>query len=1024
MVLGGGIGGMQASLDLAYAGIKAYVVESKPSIGGVMAQLDKTFPTNDCAMCTMAPRLVELSRHKDIEIITLSEVENLYGEPGNFTVILKRRPRFVDEQKCTGCGSCLSVCPLGKVKPSSDGKQKLQPIPDEHNQGLSFRPAIYIPYPQAVPNKAAIDSRYCLHFLTGKCGLCKKSCKAGAIDFEQKEQIITLNVGAVIVTTGYELLDPRLKPDYGYGSFANVITALEFERILSASGPFQGKVLRPSDKSTPKRIAFIQCVGSRDYDRDYCSAVCCMYATKEAIIAKEHAGQDLQCDVFFMDVRAYGKGFEEYYLRAKKLGVNYIRCRPSAIKEIPETKNLTIQYLSEDSRKLSREYDLVVLSVGLQPAARAKETTERLGVRTGKYGFCANDSLFAPVNSSREGIFVAGVATEPKDIPEAVTQSSGAVAKVLQILADVKNQLIARKELPPEIDVSGQEPRVGVFVCHCGTNIAGVVNVPEVVEYAKKLPNVVYAENNLYACSNDTQERIKKIILEQKLNRVVVASCTPRTHEALFRNTVREAGLNGYLFEMANIRDQCSWVHMHEPAKATRKAKDLVRMAVAKARLLEPLHKKLLPVKRAALVIGGGISGMTAALELAEQGFPVHIVEKANQLGGNAQRLYYLLSGESVQVYLDRLIEKVSDHPKITVHTHTNIVSIEGSVGDFKTTIEPLDNPLRRELIEHGAIIVATGARDHTPSEYLYGKDDRVLTQLELEKWLATAAVRIPDTVVMIQCVESRDHKRPYCSRICCGHAVKNALRIKEISPDTSVFVLYKDIRTYGLKESYYTKARTEGVVFIRYDEDNKPEVSVKADGGLVVRCFDPVSQVRLAIDAGLIALSVPIVPNRANKELAQMLKVPLDQNGFFLEAHMKLRPVDFATDGIFVCGLAHYPKSIEESIAQACAAAARASTILSRDAIELEATISQVADENCDGCAYCVDPCPYKALTLIEYMRDGSIKKTVEVDESKCKGCGTCQATCPKKGIYVKGFRLEQIAAMVEAALEPVSVE
>ncbi len=926
-------------------------------------------------------------------------------------------------EMCWTCGACDFICPVGKKVLVLTSKNAPIPILNEYNFNLDARPAVSILYPQAVPNKPMIDKEVCLHLNHEVCGICEAVCEAKAIDYKKEDEQITLEVGAVVVSPGYEPFDARVKDELGYGRFPNVLSSLEFERILSASGPFSGKVLRPVDRTAPGRIAFIQCVGSRDHERDYCSSVCCMYATKEAIIAKEHAGEGLQCDIFFMDIRAFGKGFEAYFESAKKHGVNYIRCRVPTIEEIPETRNLRIQYLTEDDRKASREYDMVVLSVGMQPPKDVEGIAKTLGIELNEFRFCKT-SVFNPVDSSRDGVYVAGPFTEPKDIPETVMQASASASKVLSLLSEVKGSLVRPKEYPPEIPVEGQEPRVGVFVCHCGTNIAGVVNVPEVVEYARTLPGVVYAENNLYTCSNDTQERIKEKIKEHRLNRVLVASCTPRTHEPLFRNTIREAGLNPYLFEMANIRDQCSWVHMHEPQKATRKSKDLVRIANAKTVLLEPLQKGSVGVKKAGLVIGGGLSGMTSALELAEQGFEVHLVEREAELGGNLRNIHYLLNGEKPREELKALIGKLETNGKIHIHRTATIESIDGSIGNFKTKITTAGE---KKEFEHGVVIVATGAREHRPEEYLYGDDERVVTQLELEERLANGDGRFLDagkggakTVVMIQCVGSRDEKRPYCSRLCCSEAVKNALKIKELSPTTHVYVLYRDVRTYGFNESHYTRARRSGVVFVRFDDTDKPEVS-RNGGGLGVKVHDRILGMTLDIPADLVVLSAGTVPHDDNKTIAQFLKVPLNQDGFFLEAHMKLRPVDFATDGVFICGLAHSPKSIEESIIQAGGASARAGAILSKDSLELEANISHVIDEKCDGCAYCVDPCPYKAVTLIEYIWQGATKKTVDINESICKGCGTCMATCPKAGVFIKGFKLEQIEAQIVAALQTV---
>ncbi len=852
-----------------------------------------------------------------------------------------------------------------------------------------------------------------------ECEECMKRCEAKAIVYSQKEEKVDINVGSIILSPGYEVYDATGKPEYGYGRFPNVIGALELERILSASGPFGGHVVRPSDHKEPKRIAFIQCVGSRDHERDYCSSICCMFATKEAIIAKEHLGPDLQCDIFFMDMRTFSKGFDEYYERAKQLGVNYIRSRPASIEEDPKTRNLTVQYLIGDDKKASREYDMVVLSVGMQPPKEADRIAETFGIELNEHHFCKT-STFQPVESKRKGIYLAGSFTEPKDIPETVMEASGAASKVLSLLKEAKGSLIIKEEFPPQKDVLGEEPRVGVFVCNCGSNIGGFLNVPDIAAYARTLPNVVYVEDNLYTCSNDTQNKISEKIKEHNLNRVIVSACTPRTHEPLFRNTVRKAGLNPYLFEMANIRDQCSWVHMHEREKGTQKAKDLVRMAVAKARLLEPLEQMKVSVNKSALVIGAGLSGMTSALELADQGFKVYLLEKEKELGGYLRQIHYLLDGSKTANELKSLVARVKGNSNIELFTQAKIEKVDGFIGNFKTTISM--NGSSKE-IEHGAVVVATGAKEYKPTEYLYGKNERVITQLELEQKLAVnggfggGAGKSPKNVVMIQCVGSRDEERPYCSRLCCNEAVKNALKIKELSPATHVYVLYRDVRTYGFKESYYTQARQKGVAFIRYEKDMKPEVSNNGTG-LKVRVYDQTLGIPIEIPADWVVLSAGVVANEDNKTIGQYLKVPLNKDNFFLEAHMKLRPIDFATDGVFLTGMAHFPKGVEESIVQSQAASSRASTVLSKDSIELEGTISKVVDENCDGCAFCVDPCPYKGITLIEYMSGDAIKKTVEVNEVLCKGCGTCMATCPKKGICVKGFTLEQISAQVNAAL------
>jgi heterodisulfide reductase subunit A len=921
---------------------------------------------------------------------------------------------------CWTCGACDFICPVGKKVRSLASPNTPVPIPNLYNMALNERPAVSIYYPQAIPNKPAIDEDVCVRLNYNACGICDAVCEAKAIRYDQKGETVELNVGAVVLSPGYEIFDPIVNNGLGYGRYPNVITALQFERILSPSGPYGGKVLRPSDLQSPKRIAFIQCVGSRDYERDYCSAVCCMYATKEAIIAKEHAGGNLDCDIFFMDIRAFSKGFEAYFEMAKKSGVNYIRCRIPVIEEVPETKNLVIKYLTEEDRKVSREYDLVVLSVGMQPPKSVRKIAETFGVQLNRFGFC-DTSVFSPVESAREGVYVAGPFTEPKDIPETVAQASAAAAKVLALLGEARGSLITPTEYPPEIDVRGQEPRAGVFVCHCGTNIASVVNVPEVVAYARTLPNVVYAENNLYTCSNDSLEGIKQKIKEYNLNRVVVASCTPRTHEPLFRSTVRAAGLNPYLFEMANIRDQCSWVHMHEPEKATEKAKDLVRMAVAKVKLNDQLYPRPLEVSHDVLVIGGGLAGMTAALALADQGFTVHLVEKAAELGGYLRGVHYLLNGEDPQEALWKLIATATSHQNIRVYTNATLTEVKGSLGNFESKIAVAHADSVRHLeIKHGVVIVATGAQTYKPTEFLYQQDGRVMLHEELEERLAEDEFE-GKSVAFIQCVGSRNAERPYCSRTCCSETIKHALRLKELHPDTQVYVLYQEMRTYGFREAYYTKARQLGVAFIRCADDRPPTV-VNQNGKLSVIVRDETlgEVVQLLVDN--VVLAAATVPREENKELAQMLKVPLSEDKFFLEAHRKLRPLDFATDGIFLCGNAHSPLAIEEVISQALGAAARAATILSKDQIELEPTISHVVTENCDGCAYCVDPCPFKAITLVEYEVNGEIKKRVEINEAICKGCGTCMATCPKRAVFVWHFRPEQLLAEVKAALGVVA--
>lgn len=1005
MVVGGGIAGVQASLDLADAGYYVYLVEHSSAIGGTMAMLDKTFPTNDCSMCILSPKLVECGRHPNIELITMADLVGLEGEPGNFTAKVHQRPRYVDPDKCVGCGTCAEKCPV-KVE-------------DEFNEGLSIRKIIGNKYAQAVPNTYAIEwPEKCLYLTkgvqTGKpvCMLCQKACDKDAINFEDKAKDLELKVGAVILAPGFDEFDPSSLAALGYGKLKNVVTSIEFERILSASGPYSGHLVRPSDHKEPKKIAWIQCVGSRDTKTGctYCSSVCCTYAIKEAMIAKEHSAEPLDTTIFFMDMRTFGKGFEAYYERAKnETGIRFVRSRIHSIDPGSGEDTLSIRYIQEDGTPVREEFDMVVLSVGLRPSKAAIEMAGNIGIELNEFNF-AKTSPNAPVETSRPGVFVCGAFQSPMDIPMTVMQASAAASGAGSLLSEVRNTQVKVAEKTEEMDVSGQEPRIGVFVCHCGINIGATVDVPAVRDYIATLPNVVHCEDNLYTCSSDSQERIKDMIKEYNLNRVVVASCTPRTHEPLFQATCAEAGLNPYLFEMANIREHCSWVHMHDKEAATAKAKEIVARAVAKARLLEPLSTVTVDIDKSALVVGGGIAGLNAALDLANQGFKVSLVEKAGELGGMARKIHYTLEGMDVQSYLGGLISSVTSNPNITVYTNAQITEVTGYVGNFTTKVN-VGGEVKE--IKHGATVIAIGGKEYEPTEYLYGQDDRVITGLALEEEIVKGSDRVKNAknVVMINCVGSREEGRMYCSRICCSEAVKNALKLKEANPDVNVYVLYRDMRTYGFKEDFYKEAREKGVIFLRYDLDNKPEV--KADGGsLTVKVKDPVLQREVVIDADLIALGAATVPPDDAKQIGQFYKVSLNDEGFFLEAHMKLRPVDFATDGVFLCGLAHSPKFIEESIAQGRAAASRAATVLNNDTLTSSGIVSWVDKDKCAGCRICVNLCPYNAISILE---DEGV---AEVNPVVCKGCGTCASACPSNAMVAKGFKNKQIFAEIEAFL------
>jgi len=1003
LVVGGGIAGIQSSIDLADSGYKIYLSESSTSIGGVMSQLDKTFPTNDCAICILAPKLVQTGRHENIDILINSTIEKIEGEPGNFKVGLTQKTLYLDQTKCTGCGLCAQKCPIEAI--------------DTFNKGLANKTAISVKFPQAVPLVFSINKDKCIG-----CGVCEGICKAEAIDYELKDKNVHLNVGAVVIATGFDEYDPTPLTQFGYGRHLNVITSTEFERILSASGPHAGLILRPSDGIIPKKIAFLQCIGSRDRQHgiDYCSSVCCMYTTKEAVIAKEHMSI-VEPTIFTMDIRAYGKDFDKYIERAREeYGVRYIRRRISFIKEISDSKDLKVYYEAEDGKIVEETFNLVVLSIGMQPNQRVKTLAQKLNIQLNEYGFCSTNT-FTPVETSRPGIYVCGAFAAPKDIPETVIEASAAAGRVNVLLSDARNKLITKKELPEEIDVSDQLPRIGVFICHCGINIGGVVNVPEVVEYVKTLPAVVYAEHNLYTCSADTQTNIKEKIEKNQLNRVIVASCTPRTHESLFQATIREVGLNKYLFEMVNIRDQCSWVHTHEHEKATAKSKDLLRMSVAKASQLIPLQEQEITVINKGLIIGGGVSGLSASLNLASQGYEVFLIEKEDSLGGFARNIYRTLENDDIQEYLENLIKQVENNQLIHVFKSAQINSISGYIGNFSTNVNHGNNSKSVDL-EHGIIIVATGAKENQPNEYSYGKDERIISQTEFEKDLFTTdKIKGLKSIVMIQCVGSRNEDHPYCSRICCSEAIKNALKAKEINPNIEIVILYRDIRTYGFKEKFYNLARDKKVIFLRFDESKPPELNIK-NKQLIITVSNP-DLGDLEIKPDLLVLSTGLVaPIKENEELAKMLKVPLNEDKFFLEAHVKLRPIDFATDGIYLCGCAHSPKDLRESIAQSNGAAAQAVKILSSEKLVTSGLVAVVIEENCIGCGSCMEVCQFNAIELIETERTfEDITMTIRkshINPALCKGCGTCGAQCPNSTIVIKHFGFEQINAMISALL------
>jgi len=913
-----------------------------------------------------------------------------------------------------GRGLAIKEDPVYRPVPEDEPKkarEKMPELPTEKRAG-NFE-EVELGYDEAsgkVEAGRCINCGYCC-----ECLQCVPACLAEAVDHSQSVVEQEIEVGSVVLCPGSKPFDPSaMEIFYHYKSNPNVMTSLEFERILSASGPTMGHLVRPSDEKEPQKIAWLQCVGSRDTNQcgnGYCSSVCCMYAVKDAMIAKEHAHGDLDCAIFNMDLRTFGKDYEKYYLRAKeKEKVRFIKARVHTINETGQERNLSIKYVDDSGAQQEEVFDMVVLSVGLQVPASTAELAKRLQVDLDNYNFAVTQP-FNPVETSRPGVYACGVFQEPKDIPSSVTEASAAACLAGGFLNEARNTLTQSVEIPAEIDLTGQEPRVGVFVCNCGVNIAGVVDVKDVEEYAKTLPNVVYTTQNLFTCSQDSQDQIKEVIKEHQLNRIVVAACSPKTHEVIFMETIEACGLNKYLFEMANIRNQDSWVHSDVPEKASEKARKLVRAAVARAATLNPLSEKKIEVTQRALVIGGGVAGINAALGIADQGFEVVLVEKEEQLGGMANRLTATIEGADVRAYLAELIQKVTTHPQIQVLTQSLIVGFSGFKGNFTT--EVLVGPgMYERKIDHGVVILATGAVEYSPKEFLYGEDERIVTQVELANRLKQQGADDLKQVVMIQCVGSRNDENPNCSRICCQNAIKNALNIKKLNPAARVFILYRDMRTYGLLEDYYTEARRQGVMFFRYDAADPPVVE-SAEDGVMVTFNDHVLGRQLKVATDLLTLSAGMVAEDT-EELASIVKLARTPEGYFMEAHVKLRPVDMATEGIFVCGTAHSPKLLPESISQAFAAASRATTFLAQSHLTLSAVTAQVTEELCASCLICVRSCPYSVPVINE---DG----VSQIDEALCHGCGVCAAECPAKAIELNWYRDDQILSKLEALLEGV---
>ncbi len=1000
LVIGGGLGGIRTALDLAEAEKDVVLVDKDYTIGGLMTQLDRTFPTNNCDLCTLAPHLSESNRQEHIELLTMTSVVGVTGEKGNFTATLDTQPRFINLEKCTGCGDCL----------------KHFPECVRFNPGLDHRAPTCMRYPQATPQAFSIDLDKC-----EDVEALVKICPAEAINADDMVIRREVRCSSIVLSTGASLFDPSELDYLGYAKFPDVVTSLEYERILSASGPTGGKLVRPSNDKQPKKIAWIQCIGSRGLQKgagSYCSNACCMFALKEAIVTKERFQEDIETTIFYMDMRTFGKDYELYFERAKnEYGVRFLRSRPHSILQLEGSDKLNMIYTVDDSTKqLNEDFDMIVLSTGFKTSEESRKLAADIGIELNSDFFPVTDG-FNSVATTKPGVYVAGTFQSPKDIPETMVQASAAAcmaATDLPVL-DVKVE-DTEEEQATERDVSGEEPKVGVFICDCGDNIGGVIDVEALVEEAKNLPFVTVSKAEGHGCSRISMDNIRKTIEEEGLNRVVIGGCSPRTHQAKFQDLIQTAGLNKYLLEIANIRDQATWVHSGKPEETSKKALELLKMAVGAVVKAQPLTDQTLPINKNILVVGGGVTGMTSALRLAEQGFQVYLAEKSDKLGGVARDIIKTLEGNDVQEYLTDIIAKVQGHKNIQIITRAMIVDHSGMPGMFKTGMQSGPQMFYRQ-IEHGVTIIATGAQPNRPPLYLLDQCASVRTQLETQQFIFTnpEVVKTWENVAMIQCVGSRIPENPNCSRICCQNAIKNALAILEINPDARIFVLYRDMRTYGFQEQYYQKAREKGVIFVRYKADDPPVVEMAGDQ-VDVTFYDPILSQKVSFTVDNLSLSTGMIAdNDSTEELAMIFKLPRTGDGFFLEDHVKLRPVDMSVPGFFVAGTAHSPKLLNESIAQANAVAARAQTMLARDVINLGAASARVDGKLCAACLICVRACPFD----IPFINADGYS---EIDPAKCHGCGMCVSECPAKAIQLMQFEDDRILAKVEQLLERIS--